>query len=167
MFLFPGVTYFLAPQYGHGALCSQTGDIDVEDKTACKEAAEKLGYTYRSTENRSDFPKGCYLLSSSGPDNGVWFNRHTRGRQQRRHARQICKRFVITGLSSFVTSLVLLLYIFSIENIFPVCRVRLVKCAFKCNFLYKLMLDKLDFPNIFVLSLKLSMRLVVELPNNS
>ena len=96
MFLFLGPTYFLS-DYFHS--CSETGDIAVEDLTTCKEAAEKLGLQFKGTENRADWPKGCYKYGS------IRFNQHRYG-SFRYGGNQICKGM---SLRSFLTSMHLLL----------------------------------------------------------
>ena len=96
------VEYFLAT---NGKLCTEPGDIAVEDLTTCKEAAEKLSHPLPETENVANWPKGCYLFKNGR----VWFNEHTHGSQQN-STRQICKRFVKgMGLRTFLTSMRLLL----------------------------------------------------------
>ena len=98
---FLGVTYFAATR---GKLCSETGDVNVEDLTTCKEASKKLGYTFRgrSDMNNADWPKGCYYSRYLG---GVYFNHHTHGKRNP-YTLQICKS-VEKGMSltSFVTSM--------------------------------------------------------------
>ena len=81
MFSFLGVAYFPAAQ---GKLCSETGNIAVDDLTVCKEAAQKLSYPFRKTENYFDWPKGCHVHNG-----GVYFNQHSIGFRNNR-ARQIC-----------------------------------------------------------------------------
>ena len=109
MLLFLGVTYFEATK---GKLCSETGDIAIEDSTTCKEAAEELGYKFMTTEDYANWPKGCYLYYNRHlVRDAVWFNRHTHGKQLP-NTRNICKGFV-KGMSStsFVTSMRFISYI--------------------------------------------------------
>ena len=50
----------------------------------CKEAAEKLGLDFESTDDVAGWPKGCY------DNNGdVYFNQHISG-SNNHFARQIC-----------------------------------------------------------------------------
>ena len=107
MLLLLGVTYFAATK---GKLCSETGDIAIEDSTTCREATEELGYNFKETEDDANWPKGCYYYRNMGGRYGwVWFNRHKHGKQLPT-TRNICKRFVKgMSLTSFVTSVRLLL----------------------------------------------------------
>ena len=101
MFSFLGVAYFPAAQ---GKLCSETGNIAVDDLTVCKEAAQKLSYPFRKTENYFSLPKGCHVHNG-----GVYFNQHAHG-SAHRAARQICIGSVKgMGVRSFITSMPLLL----------------------------------------------------------
>ena len=99
------VEYFLAT---NGKLCTEPGDIAVEDLTTCKEAAEKLGLQFKGTENRADWPKGCYKYGS------IRFNQHRYG-SFRYGGNQICKGFGKgMSLRSVLTSMHLLLFLFTI-----------------------------------------------------
>ena len=100
MFLFLGPTYFLSKIRKP---CSETGDIAVEDLTTCKEAAKKLGFQFKVTENTADWPKGCYEYGR------IHFNQHRYG-SFRYGGNQICKGFGKgMSLRSFLTSMHLLL----------------------------------------------------------
>ena len=65
-------------------LCSEAGDVAVNDLTACKEAAKALSLDFERTKDLAHYPKGCY---SRGV---VYFNRHVHG-SRNSYARQICK----------------------------------------------------------------------------
>ena len=87
MFSFLGPTYFVSDPRKR---CSETGDIAVEDLTKCKEAAEKLGFQFKATENTADFPKGCYVFTLSLQPKG-FFNTHDSG-DSNNNSRALCTR---------------------------------------------------------------------------
>ena len=77
-------------------MCTENGDVAIDDLTICKEAAIELIYKFQHMENSKDWPKGCFEYSKS-----VYFNEHVDGRKNS-DARQICKRD--NELRSFLTS---------------------------------------------------------------
>merc|ERR1712218_186418 len=52
----------------------------------CELAAQKLGMTYKSSENEYDYPKGCYVISGTN----VYCNKHNVG-SKRVSSSPICK----------------------------------------------------------------------------
>ena len=91
-FGFLGIEYFLTEK---NKLCSENGNIAVDDFTTCKKAARNLGYPFGGAEDLAGWPKGCY---ASGGE-FVYFNKHIYGSKNDR-ARQICDRKG-KGLRSF------------------------------------------------------------------
>ena len=67
-------------------LCSETGNVAVNDLTVCKEAAKVLSLNFLETEDVAHYPKGCYSYGV------VYFNRHVHG-SRNSNARQICKLY--------------------------------------------------------------------------
>ena len=103
MFLFLGPIYFLSEIR---RLCSETGDIAVEDLKTCKEAAEKLGFQFMKIHNTADWPTGCFKYG------GIRFNQHRYG-SFRYGGNQICKGFGKgMSLRSFLTSMHLFYFLF-------------------------------------------------------
>ena len=68
-------------------LCSETGDIVVDDIETCKKAAQELNKSFTERElAQKNWPKGCFLFLSES----VYFNQHSTGSSNNR-ASQICK----------------------------------------------------------------------------
>ena len=70
-------------------LCAGNG---VDDLEKCKESISQIKKAipdaiFKATEEASDWPKGCYLVASSG---SVLFNEHATG-SNHGNARHICK----------------------------------------------------------------------------
>ena len=68
-------------------LCSETGDVVVDDIETCKEAAHELNKSFTERElAQKNWPTGCFLFLSES----VYFNQHSTGSSNNR-ASQICK----------------------------------------------------------------------------
>ena len=81
-------------------LCSETGDIVVDDIETCKKAAQELNKSFTERElAQKNWPKGCFLFLSES----VYFNQHSTGSSNNR-ASQICKPKGM-GLHSFLISM--------------------------------------------------------------
>ena len=90
-------------------LCAGNG---VDDLEKCKESISQIKKAipdaiFKATEEASDWPKGCYLLTSSG---SLYFNKHATG-SNHSLARHICKGLGKTNIKNS-TSILL-----SLENI--------------------------------------------------
>ena len=81
-FWYLGAGYF---QSEVGKLCSENGDLAVDDLATCKTAAIELSYLFSVTEEEADWPKGCYMSGHN-----VFFNEHGYG-SANNNAKQICK----------------------------------------------------------------------------
>ena len=86
LFFIEAAQYFLTYK---NKLCAGNG---VDDLEKCKESISQIKKAipdaiFKATEDASDWPKGCYLLTSSG---SVYFNKHATG-SNHSSARHICK----------------------------------------------------------------------------
>ena len=63
--------------------CEDEGGVDMDEKN-CKTAAEDLGLEFWGHLTHSEYPKGCFNVSSS-----VYFNKHSVGKR-RRFLNSIC-----------------------------------------------------------------------------
>ena len=71
-------------------LCSENGDIAVDDLKQCKDAAKDLKMSLIRSQSSSGYPKGCYWYGGSLFDYlGLYFNPHSTG-SENKWARQIC-----------------------------------------------------------------------------
>ena len=80
-----------------GQLCNPSDEI-LTDLDECKVAAKRLSLTFRTKQNKVDFPKGCYVWSPTGM---VSFNTNNNGRK---HVltQQICKSKGICPFAIFI-----------------------------------------------------------------
>ena len=69
-----------------GKLCSDDGNLAVDDIETCKTASAKLNKNFEASENSEFWPNGCYLIDHGS----VFFNDHSTGEKNNR-AKQICK----------------------------------------------------------------------------
>ena len=71
-------------------MCTEYGDVAIDDLAICKEAAAELNYEFQKTANAENWPKGCFEY-----DNAVHFNEHVHGSKNsalQQLSRQICKK---------------------------------------------------------------------------
>ena len=72
---------------GQGKLdCSTLNGEIISGESECESAAEELGYSFQSTENADDYPKGCYVHD----ENAVFLNQHPYGDDDE-YSSPICK----------------------------------------------------------------------------
>ena len=68
--------------------CEDEGGVDMDEKD-CKKAAEDMGLEFSGHYTLSDYPKGCFKVSS------VYFNKHSVG-SRRRYVNSICRNIGTT-----------------------------------------------------------------------
>ena len=74
--------YFLSAK---GTLCTDDGNIPVDDIETCQVAIEELNESFEGLENYASWKKGCYLYGSY-----AYFHRNLTG-HRKGSTRQICK----------------------------------------------------------------------------
>ena len=72
-----------------GKLCSEDGDLALDDERTCREIAKDFNATFVAAGSITYHPKGCYTYPSEEIDH-AYFNRHSNG-SSNSNARQICK----------------------------------------------------------------------------
>ena len=72
-----------------GQLCNQYNEKELTTLEECQIAATKLNINPPTSEDKSVYPKGCYIFGSSG--SSVYFNLHSAGKAHG-SMRPICKQ---------------------------------------------------------------------------
>ena len=71
-------------------LCGDEGTNELMDEKDCKKTAEDMGLEFSYSFTLSDYPKGCFKVSTK-----IYFNRHSLG-SRRSSVQSICRNLGTT-----------------------------------------------------------------------